>query len=240
MSEWRQTTLRYAGALALTVIAWLVWSKSPALAERPFILFIAAVVMSARFLGFGPGVLCTISSVVIIDYFVLPPIHAFAHSPAELVELGIFVAVAVLTASLAQQRSKAEMHADQTRRHLASIVENSQDAILSKDLDGVITSWNQGAERLYGYTAEEAIGQHVSLIAPRERPDEIPRIMRKLRSGERIQHYLTERVRKDGTRLTVYLSISPIMNHRGEITGASAIAQDVTAQRLAEEALRKT
>jgi PAS domain S-box-containing protein len=123
---------------------------------------------------------------------------------------------------------------------MAAIVESSQDAILSKDTKGIITSWNQGATRLYGYTAEEVIGKHVSILAPPEHPDEIPRIMRTLLRGESIHHYMTERVRKDGTRLTVFLSISPLVNRKGEIVGASAIAQDVTAQRRAEEAMRKT
>ncbi len=231
--------MRYCGALAVTAVAWLAWSIFAAAHTSPLILFLAAVVVSTRFLGFGPGIFSTIVSVGIVDFVILAPRPGASRS-ADLEEIIIFILVATLTASLARQKSEAEEQADDAKRQMAAIVETSQDAILSKDLDGVITSWNQGAERLYGYTAEEIIGQNIAIISPPEQPDEIPRIMRKLRAGERIQHYITERVRKDGSRLTVYLSISPVTNHNGEIVGASTIAQDITAQRRAEEALRKT
>src|SRR5262249_60647304 len=98
--------------------------------------------------------------------------------------------------------------AEAERAHLAAIIESSDDAILSKTLDGVITSWNLGAARLYGYIAEEMVGQSVSRLAPPEHPDEIPRIMEQLQRGERINHYETVRVRKDGGRLYMSVTIS--------------------------------
>lgn len=121
---------------------------------------------------------------------------------------------------------------------LSAIVESSDDAIIGKDLDGIITSWNRGAQRLYGYTPEEAIGKHISLIAPPEQANEIPNIMAKLRRGERIDHYETLRVTKDGKILNISLTISPIRDSRGELVGASAIGRDVTETRRAEAALR--
>jgi PAS domain S-box-containing protein len=126
------------------------------------------------------------------------------------------------------------------QRQLADIVESSQDAILSKDVNGIITSWNGGAERLYGYRADDIIGKHVSILTPPEQPDEIPHIMAELARGERVQQYRTQRLRKDGKRLTVFLSISPLRDNHGKIVGASAIAQDITTQVRAEEALRKS
>jgi len=128
---------------------------------------------------------------------------------------------------------RARLH--DTRNFLASIIDTSDDAILSKDLDGIILSWNQGAERLYGYTPEEVIGQHVSIIAPPELTDEIPNIMARLKMGIRINHYETVRVKKDGSRIHVSLSISPIKNMHGKVMAASAIARDITARKRGEE-----
>jgi len=236
----RHSLFRYTAAVAATMLAWMIASTSPALHDRSFVVFIAAVVVSARFLGFGPGLFATLLSVAFIDYVVLEPHFQISRSRIDVEQLAVFLAVGSLAAGIARQKSKADVRADEAQRRMAAIVESSQDAILSKDTHGIITSWNQGAERLYGYTADEIIGKHVSILAPPEHPDEIPRIMGTLLRGESIRHYMTERVRKDGTRLTVYLSISPLMNRKGEIVGASAIAQDVTAQRRAEEAMRKT
>jgi PAS domain S-box-containing protein len=122
--------------------------------------------------------------------------------------------------------------------YLAAIVDSSDDAIIGKTLDGVIISWNTGAERLYGYSADEVVGRPISILMPRERPNELPEILDRLRRGERIDHYRTERVRKDGTKLLVSVSISPVHDSDGRIIGASAIARDITAQeRAIQEAL---
>jgi PAS domain S-box-containing protein len=125
------------------------------------------------------------------------------------------------------------------RARLASIIDSSADAIIGKELDGTITSWNRGAEAMYGYTAEEAIGKNISLLTAKERPDEVPSILARLSQGERIEHYESIRVTKDGRRLDVSLSISPIREPGGKIVGASAIARDITAQKRAEDHLRQ-
>ena len=122
---------------------------------------------------------------------------------------------------------------------LAAIVENSDDAIISKDLDGIVTSWNPGAERLFGYSAREAIGQPITLIIPSERLYEEPGILARIRRGERIEQFETVRRRKDGTLLHISLTVSPVRNDRGEIVGASKIARDVTARIRAQEALHQ-
>ncbi len=127
---------------------------------------------------------------------------------------------------------------EQLRNHLAAIVASSEDAILSKTLDGIIISWNEGASRIFGYTAEEVIGKPVTVLIPPEHLDEEPQILARLRQGQRIDHYQTVRMRKDGTLVDVSLTVSPIRNSKGEIVGASKIARDITLQRRAEQALR--
>lgn len=120
--------------------------------------------------------------------------------------------------------------------YLAGIVESSDDAIIGKTLDGTILSWNQGAERMYGYRAEEVIGRSISILVPADHPDELPPIFARLRKGERIDHFQTVRVHKDGKRITVSVTISPVRDEEGRIIGASAVARDITAQ---QEAIRE-
>jgi PAS domain S-box-containing protein len=124
---------------------------------------------------------------------------------------------------------------DRAALHYAAIVESSDDAILSKDLDGVITSWNHGAQRLFGYTAEEAVGRPVTILIPADRVNEEPMILDRIRRGERIEHYETIRQRKDGSLIYISLTVSPIKNRKGEIVGASKIARDITDLRRARE-----
>jgi PAS domain S-box-containing protein len=118
---------------------------------------------------------------------------------------------------------------------LVSIVENSDDAIISKDLNGVITSWNAGAQRLFGYTPEEAIGRPITILIPAERLDEEPSILARIRRGERIEHFETVRLRKDGSPVDISITVSPIRNAQGAIVGASKIARDISEKRRNEE-----
>ena len=143
------------------------------------------------------------------------------------------------------RRANEELHrrsAEQIgeyRSRLALIIDSSEDAILSKDLNGIITSWNKGAERIYGYAPEEVIGKHISLLTPGDRPDEVPKILQKIAEGESIEHYESVRLAKDGRRLDVSISVSPMRNAAGDIVGASVIARDITAQKRAEGQLRQ-
>ena len=125
------------------------------------------------------------------------------------------------------------------RGRLASIIDSSEDAIIGKDLEGVITAWNRGAQRIYGYTPEEMIGKSINLLTAKDRPDEIPKILERIRRGEHIANYESVRIAKDGRRLDVSITISPIREFGGRIVGASAIARDITAQKRAEEHLRQ-
>jgi len=130
--------------------------------------------------------------------------------------------------------------AEQASRRLAAIVESSEDAIISKDLNGVIASWNQAAEQLFGYTAEETIGKPVTLLIPPERRDEEQGILERIRRGERIEHYETVRRRKDGSLLDISLTVSSIRDTKGNIFGASKIARDITRRKRVEVALRES
>jgi PAS domain S-box-containing protein len=118
---------------------------------------------------------------------------------------------------------------------LAAIVESSDDAIVSKNLDGVITSWNKGAERIFGYTAEEVVGNPITILIPRDQHDEELVILDRIRRGERIRHYETVRRRKDGSLIVVSLAVSPVANAEGKIVGASKIARDITERMRSEE-----
>jgi PAS domain S-box-containing protein len=145
------------------------------------------------------------------------------------------VTAMVLAAAVAENR-----RAETDRSRLASIVESSHDAIIGKTLDGTILSWNVAATSLYGYTAEEAIGRPISILAPPSFADEVPRMLERIRKGEWVEAFETSRVTKDGRMITVSLTISPVSDASGRIQGASAISRDVTERKRVEEAARQT
>src|SRR5262249_13131129 len=123
--------------------------------------------------------------------------------------------------------------AEAARAHLAALVESSEDAIIGKDLAGNIRSWNRGAERMYGYTAQEAIGQSMRLVVPRERWREEDDILARIRRGETVQHFESVRCRKDGSEVSVSLTMSPIYDSSGAMVGVSKIARDISEQKHA-------
>lgn len=130
--------------------------------------------------------------------------------------------------------------AEETRNRLAAIVASSHDAIISKTLDGVIVTWNAAAERIFGYSAQEVIGKPITILIPPELLDQEPQILARLRRGDSIDHFETVRVRKDGTRVEISLSVSPVRNALGQIVGAAKIVRDITHQKHIEETLRQT
>ncbi len=143
------------------------------------------------------------------------------------------------------QKAYEEINASKDRQllesqsRLALIVDSSQDAIIGKNLDGTITHWNKGAEHIYGYSSEEMIGKSIAVLAPPDRRNETPEILKRIRAGERVEYFESVRVRKDGQHLSVSISVSPIRDAKGVIVGASVIARDVTAQRRSEDLLRQ-
>ncbi len=127
---------------------------------------------------------------------------------------------------------------DASAQLLAAIVASSDDAIISKTVDGRVTSWNRGAERMFGYVADEMIGGPIAVLALPGREDEMPAILARIRAGERVEHFETERRHKNGASVLVSLSVSPIHNARGEVVGASKVARDISAARQASDALK--
>ena len=140
----------------------------------------------------------------------------------------------------AAEREGEKAIREEAQALLTAIVESSDDAIISKTLDGTVTSWNSGAERLFGYTAQEMIGKSIMILIPPERHDEERLILERLRRGERIEHYETVRVAKSGRAVDISLTISPIRNSSGRIIGASKVARDITLWKHAQKALRES
>jgi two-component system NtrC family sensor kinase len=146
-------------------------------------------------------------------------------------EQGQFIHTRCFTRDITERK-----RGEETRERLAAIVDSSDDAIIGHTLEGIITSWNRGAERLYGYSPAEAVGQPLTLLVPSDLSDDLPHLLERLQRGERIDHYETQRLHKDGTRLDVSLTISPIRDSAGWIIGASKIARDITARKQTEAA----
>ena len=130
-------------------------------------------------------------------------------------------------------------HSETEQALLAAIVNSSEDAIVSKDLNGIVTSWNQAAERIYGWKAEEIIGKSKALVIPPELPNELAFILAKIRAGERIEHYETCRIRKDGKRIDVAISVSPVKDTHAQIIGAATIVHDITERKRIERELQQ-
>ncbi|HVY91475.1 MAG TPA: PAS domain S-box protein, partial [Bryobacteraceae bacterium] len=146
---------------------------------------------------------------------------------------GKFIHTRCVTVDLTARRNANEL-----QQRLGAIVESSDDAIIAKDLDGTILSWNRGAERIFGYQAEDVIGKNISILAAPDRVDEIPDILSRLQRGERINHHKTKRKTKDGRILTISLTVSPLFDPRGSIVGASKVARDITQSEIQAGALQ--
>jgi PAS domain S-box-containing protein len=247
----RSTLMRYGFAVLITALALLV--RIPFISVlgggAPFILFFPAVTIAAWYGGLGPGLLATTLSALAADFLYLEPINSLTLlNSADLIRLLLFIfggsliswiSGALRTANLrANELIKLQEKAVETNSKLAAIVESSGDAIIGKSLEGVITSWNPGAQRIYDYTAAEVIGRHISMLAPPERHQEMEEILKRLRRGERVEHAETVRVRKDGKRIDVALTISPIRDASGQLIGASTIARDITERKHREQSER--
>ena len=242
--------LRYGVALGVAAVALgFTLALQSIVARIPMAFFFGAVAISAWHGGLGPGLLTAVLGVLAVEYVFIDPAYAFGPiSPSDLLALSILGAVAALIATLQARLRSASRRiaaataesaiAERARARLAAIVGSSNDAIIGKTLDGTITDWNAAAERMYGYTARETIGRPIALLVPPDRLDELAEIMERLRRGGRIDQHDTVRVTKDGRRLDVSVSISPIINERGEILGAATIARDVTERRRDEVRLR--
>lgn len=249
-------TARYAFAAAVVAAAVLVRvGLNRWLGESvPYLLFYPAIIVASWVGGFGPGALATFLSAVASSYWFVTPDRPFAFRTAgDLLGFILFAVIGIVIARLyedlhrgeAGQRAEAERLRTQyeeltafAQAQLAAIVESSDDAIVGKALDGRITSWNRGAERLFGYAAGEAIGRPISIVIPPDRLDEEVRVLEQVRTGQRVEPFETVRQRKDGSTVDVSVAVSPILNASGAIVGASTIVRDISARRQ-DERLRE-
>ena len=227
----------YALAVLSVAMALLLTLVIPPIRHQfKFLLFILAVFVSAAG-GFWPGVFATLLSGVVGVLFLFESQHSFAIlSPEALVPLIAFCGVGVVITWVTDRLRRSEEEA----RAEAAVIESSADSIIRASLDNTIQSWNKAAERSYGYTAEEAIGQSISLIVPPDRQEERHRLSQRVLQGSSVQNHETVRVRKDGTRLDVALTMSPVRDHDGKIVAMSTIARDITQRKQSEEALRES
>jgi PAS domain S-box-containing protein len=245
---------RYAVAIGATVLAVALRSAMTPLWGNtlPFIFFYPAIMLSAWFGGLGPGILATFLSAAAAMTLWLPDVSPMSvRNLADVTGLIAFAAIGILLSVLTEalHRTRARLAAKirdletdavslkqgaEARARLAAIVDSSDDAIVSKDLDGMIRTWNAGATRLFGYTAEEVLGRSITVIIPRDRLNEETQMLALIRRGEAVEPFRTIRVRKDGTQIAISLALSPILNAAGQIIGASKIARDISGQVEAE------
>jgi len=231
------------GLLIATLIRWAIGGL---VQERiPFTTYYPAIVVATLLGGFWWGTLASILSAAVAWWLFMPPTFGFALDQAQLVSLITFVIVCLLLVGTVTALNAAvdlllveinlRRDAQLGLGQLASVVETSEDAIITKDLNGIITSWNKGAQRIFGYEADEMIGKPISLLIPPDRPDEEPSILARLRKGQRIEPYETVRRRKTGELIDISLSVSPLADPTGKVVGASKIARDITVRRQAQE-----
>ncbi len=237
VAAWQSYAVAVTLVALATVLTWLlallIGGERP---RFPFALFFPTVVIITRYGGRAAGWFAIALCALISSYLFIPPLYTFRIGSEGLMQVGVFVFITLLTTYLMERSTRAET----AQSRLAAIVESSDDAILSKTLDGVITSWNASSERMYGYTAAEVLGKPVSIIIPKERAGELTEILTKIRRGEVIEHLETMRVRKDGTPVEVSLTISPVKDAKGRLIGASTIARDISERRRAEKAVHES
>jgi PAS domain S-box-containing protein len=220
------TLVGYAIALGASFVAAVLGLLlTPQLPQIPFLLSIFAVLVSALYGGRGPGLLATVLGTSISAYLTTPR----GNSPEityvqDLLWFGLSVLIMLLITSLNLVRKRGQ----EAVLRLAAIVESSEDAIVGQSLVGTILSWNSGAQRIYGYAAEEVVGRPGSILVPRERAEEMQQSLARLERGGHVYHFETEHRRKDGQLIDVSLSISRITHARGKVVGFSTIARDIT------------
>jgi len=232
----------YAIAVVAVAIAGLIRAAlDPWLGQSvPYLMYYPAVTIAAWEGGFGPGVASTLLAALAAAFKYLNPVNDFAVVHAgDILSLAIFSINGVLIAMYGERAQRADVG----QRRFAAIAASSDDAIIAKDLDSVITAWNAGAERLFGFAAAEAVGKPITIIIPHDRWSEEDRVIVDVRAGRRIEPFETIRQRKDGSLVDVSVTISPIRLRSGEVVGASKIARDISfrlkADQLREELIAR-
>jgi PAS domain S-box-containing protein len=236
----------YGATLGAILFATLIrWSMGGLVQDRiPFTTYYPAIMIATLLGGFWLGMVASLVSAIIAWWMFMPPTFGFVADAAQLTSLVTFVLVCfLLVGTVTALNSAIDLlvaELDRPRKtqlalgQLRAVAETSDDAIITKDVNGIIMSWNKGAERVFGYEANEVIGKPVSILIPSERHDEEPSILERIRHGQRIERYETVRQRKDGTLIDISLTVSPLTDATGAIVGASKIARDITEQKRAK------
>jgi PAS domain S-box-containing protein len=240
----QQPVVGYAVALAVFALATAarVAIEGQVPGGIPFIFYFPAVLIASLLGGWLAGALVAFFSALAAWFVFMPANQITGEKITALLAFGVASLLLIAVAAALNwaldkllTEVEARRNGDLARSRLAAIVESSDDAIVTKDLNGLITSWNAGAERLFGYRAAEVIGKPVNVLIPSEREDEEPSILQRIRSGQRIQSYETVRQRKDGSQVAISLTVSPVRNATGKIIGASKVARDITERTRAAE-----
>lgn len=262
VERWPWAVRSIIGCIAGCLAIGLTYSIAP-LRAFPLLLGFPTVILAAWFLGTSGGAFCALSETVLVDSFLTKTQMGFSTGDTrEQLRLIVFLVISTFVGWAIRQLSEhrtqlstqelerlldkatgEHLLAEERNRsteaqaRLAAIVDSSDDAIVSKDLNGAITSWNAGAQQVFGYTAQEIIGHSIFQIIPPELHHEEEEILRRLRTGERVDHFETTRLRKTGERINVSVTISPLRDDKGRIIGASKIARDITQQKKIEQML---
>ncbi len=264
----RQDLARYGVALISFVLAWALLQSARLFTSTPFVLFYGAIMVSGWYGGLGPGVLVTALSALVLTHQVMPVLREVPPTPAsDALRLIVFVVqgalISILTENLrrAQRNAVASQHEAEEARHesalaaartragevlqdelrtrLAAIVESSDDAIVGLSPDGHVTSWNRGAERLFGWPAAEIVGRRADQVVPEDERAAFAAALGRVRGGETVGPVEAHRMRRDGSRVDVSIVLSPLRDADNEVVGASSIARDIGERRRAEEAIRR-
>jgi PAS domain S-box-containing protein len=236
--------LAEAGALLLCIVAvsLFVFGGPWAMGTMTYLYLLFPFLIWAAF-QFGPHGAVTGVSVVsaIAIWGTVQGFGPFASETLHvgLLELQAFMSSAAVTSLVLAAAVAERRHLEEVRAQLAAIVESSDDAIISETIAGIIVSWNRGAERIYGYSADEVLGRPMAILVPPERPDDLPPLLERLIRGERIEPYETVGRRKDGQAIHISLTLSAVKDVMGSVVGASVVARDITARKRAEEALER-
>ena len=225
----------FAAAANLAALG-LTYALEPVIAPSPFPIFVGATALATWFFGVGVGLFSSLVAILVTNFFFMPPLFILTLGKEDVSRLGVFLLVTAITISM----MRAQKVAGEARARLGAIVAFSDDAIIGVTKDGVITSWNAGAQRIYGYSPHEMLGRSLLEIVPRERQDEMRTILAQVRRGEPTRQHETVHFQKSGQRINASITFSPIRDEAGGISGAALIARDITGSKRAETELRES
>ena len=235
----RSLPVTFGAALALSVLALVLTESTPLKTGSPFLLFIAATMISTRFGGWGPGLFVALFATMASIYFFLPPIGALdGASLDDALRLATFDLIALFVIVLVSRDLTVRRKSEENVLRLAVVVNASEEAIFTKTLDGTIQTWNPAAERLLGYSADEVVGKSLQFAYPPDRLAEFSNTLARLKHGESIDRFDTIRVTKDGRWIAVSISETLMRDAQGDVIGVSNIMRDITPRKHAEETAR--